>query len=307
MPDGGQSCAPFNACVPQWQVPCTANSDCGPGFTCGASGDGGTGVGGFGEGICGPGQYDASIPPYATAMVIPCAEVPMPPAHPGSLQICEAGSTCLALSFQLCVAPPPAPCSVDSDCPSTWTCACPDFGMFLPPVSSPAIFPDASLSVSDAACAKQCLAPNSDLSSGAINGGTEFGVGPGGASGSGAPSPAPPATSGANPDASASPGIVGPDGGGLALTAPADGGVAGSGRGPSSGASSPGESLASGSARGGCEVGFAGSTGEGAPWAALTAFAALIALGVRSGRRSIRRTVRTEREPSGLGPSLSKT
>ena len=160
---------PGNACTPQWQVPCLTETDCGPGFTCTMSTFGGSYN-------CGKDQ-DAALPPYEKAMPIACGDIPRPP-DPCSLSdascpfvipsICDAGSMCTAVTWKSCQAMQTGPCSVDSDCPSTWTCACPGSGGNP---GGPALPPGAS----DAGCTKQCVAPNSDLSYGGSGNGVGFG------------------------------------------------------------------------------------------------------------------------------------
>ncbi len=153
--DGGHSCGPGNACVPQWQAPCTDDGECGPGFTC-------SGPGGYFD--CGPRQ-DAVIPPYATTTTTDCSDIPKPPdpcaGDPSNCpvvpQICEAGTSCITLSWKTCEAQATGPCTVDSDCPSTWTCQCPeDYGP-----GGPALLADASADSNDAGCTKACIPPNS--------------------------------------------------------------------------------------------------------------------------------------------------
>jgi hypothetical protein len=148
-------CGPQNMCVPQWQVPCTTEAECGPGFTCAESDA--NGPNSYIQ--CGPGQYDASIPSFATATSISCADVtPTPQPPPGYIPVCEAGGTCLSVTWKTCSAPQTA-CKSDLDCPSTWTCSpCVDTGVFPAPAT-----PDAAAQLDAAACTKVCAAPNSDL------------------------------------------------------------------------------------------------------------------------------------------------
>jgi MYXO-CTERM domain-containing protein len=187
-PDGGRG----SACLPQWEVACTSDSDCGPGFTCPPS------AGGFGGSYnCGKDQ-DASEPPYATVTTVPCSAVPTPGLPFGDAgpppgfpipSICEPGTTCTEVSWNNCAAPQTTPCSVDSDCPSTWTCGCETNC-------------DGQVLTADGSCMTVCMAPNSDLFAGEIcNGGA--------AGGSFAPSgstsaPSAPAASGSGVDAAAS-------------------------------------------------------------------------------------------------------
>jgi hypothetical protein len=147
-----------SACIPEWEIACTSASDCGPGFTCPDT------TGGFGGSVnCGKDQ-DASEPPYATVTTIPCSEVPNPltafgdaslPPPFSNLSICEAGTTCTKVQWNDCVAPQAAPCSVDSDCPSTWTCGCET--NCNGPVTG-----------TDGGCVTVCLEPNADLFSGEV-------------------------------------------------------------------------------------------------------------------------------------------
>ncbi|HLK36983.1 MAG TPA: hypothetical protein VKU41_09560 [Polyangiaceae bacterium] len=154
--DGGQTCGPYNACVPQWEAPCVADPDCGPGYTCPPST--------FGSYNCGKDQ-DASLPSYATVSTVPCSAVPKPPFLPppdsGFVipSICEAGTTCTKVTWNTCVAQNTGACRVDSDCPQTWTCACQSTCGALPPGSG-----------IDAGCTLGCIPPNSDLSTVTCNG-----------------------------------------------------------------------------------------------------------------------------------------
>jgi MYXO-CTERM domain-containing protein len=174
-PDGGKG----SACIPQWEVACTSASDCGPGFTCPPSGQdtGATLTGTLtslgGAFNCGKDQ-DASEPPYATVTTVPCSAVPTPlsvlgdAAIPGGLQIpsiCEAGTTCTEVSWNTCAAPQTTPCSVDSDCASTWTCGCETNC-------------DGPVLAADGGCTMVCIAPNSDLFAGEVcSGGAEGSAG----------------------------------------------------------------------------------------------------------------------------------
>jgi MYXO-CTERM domain-containing protein len=168
-PDGGKG----SACIPQWEIACTSASDCGPGFTCPASAwEAGAPLPATltsltGSYNCGKDQ-DASEPPYATVTTVPCSAVPTPlstlgDAALGSFQIpaiCEAGTTCTEVSWNNCAAQQTSPCSVDSDCPSTWTCGCETNC-------------DGPVRASDGGCMMVCIAPNSDLLGGVCNGGGE--------------------------------------------------------------------------------------------------------------------------------------
>jgi hypothetical protein len=175
--DGGQICQSNNVCAPQWEVPCTADSQCGPGFTCpedgGAASNPAATV--FTTGVidCGPSRFDASIPSYATATWVSCADVPEPPLPPfcdggdGSFQtgclppICEAGTMCLSIATRSCSGPASGQtCQSEADCPATWTCSCPftcTSGGVLPPDAGPAV---------GAGCTTACIPPNADLGPG---------------------------------------------------------------------------------------------------------------------------------------------
>jgi hypothetical protein len=147
-PDGGQYCSSV-ACVPAWVAPCSADSDCGAGFSC-------SGAGGYDQTVCGS-SWDASLPAYAHATAVACPTLPVP--APNS---CGGGPvTCFSVAWKTCVAQTTAPCSADSDCPSTWTCGCkaPCGG------SSGGIgaYSDAGPSTVEAGCTKACVPPNSDL------------------------------------------------------------------------------------------------------------------------------------------------
>ncbi len=140
--DGGSSCSGW--CAPQWQVPCVTAEDCGPGFTCG----GGGGLSYTGPYACG--ATPTPIPPYATRTTVPCSRL-VPPNLPAGLMMeltgtADGGGDCCPIQVTFCVAETTPPCAVDSDCPPTWTCQC---------ATCDAAF--------DAACTKQCVAPNADL------------------------------------------------------------------------------------------------------------------------------------------------
>jgi hypothetical protein len=172
--DGGMC----GTCVPQWDAPCTTDAGCGPGYTCPPS------TGGFYD--CGKDQ-DASYPPYDTVTTVPCSAVPTPltafgdagppPGFPAIPAICDAGSTCTAVTWNTCTAQQTGSCTVDSDCPSTWTCGCQAScgGVAVPTGSSTA----------DAGCTMACIPPNSDLVVEICGGAAE---GPSLGSGGGSPS-----------------------------------------------------------------------------------------------------------------------
>jgi hypothetical protein len=130
---------PGNACVPQWQAPCTVDSDCGNGFTCGGSAT-----------IC-ECSGDAGVPPDAGAVsvgpvTVPCAEVGCPGSpwldpgyEAGTVSascaeagapfsppgFCESGSTCQCWGLAghgLCQQTQIGACSQSTDCPMGWTC-----------------------------------------------------------------------------------------------------------------------------------------------------------------------------------------
>jgi hypothetical protein len=151
--DGGQTCRPNNVCVPQWNAPCVTAADCGPGFTCPASNSETLG--------CADQFVDASYPPYAIVMTYPCTGVCIdggPPPPPGLSTPCIESypmGTCKSLTWNTCVAQQTGTCSVDSDCPSTWTCGCVmTCGFSQAPIPA---------SDTDAACTLGCIPPNSDL------------------------------------------------------------------------------------------------------------------------------------------------
>jgi hypothetical protein len=230
-PDGGMSCGPGSACVPQWNAPCTGDTDCGPGFTCSGS---------TGYYQCGPNQATVVLAPYQTSTTIPCGAVPMPPfLPPGLPAICDAGSTCLSITQNTCVAEQTPPCTVDSDCPSTWTCECQMTcgGVNLPETSS-----DSGESTVDAGCTKACTPPNSDLLTFACEGAE------GTTNGGGAPSTSPVAEAGADSDAA----TEALDGGGVAPAALLV--EAGTDSGTASPSGSRG-AASSASHNGGCQIG----------------------------------------------------
>ncbi len=153
--DGGTACGASSVCVPQWDAPCVTATDCGSGFTCPRAM--------AGSYNCGKDQ-DASEPPYAIVTIIPCSAVPTPPnlfgdagpplGFPASLSICEAGTTCTSVTWNTCVAQQTGACTVDSDCPSTWTCGCQANCGGTLSLGEPAL---------DASCTMACVPPNSDL------------------------------------------------------------------------------------------------------------------------------------------------
>jgi len=158
--DGGQSCSPASACVPQWQAPCTVDSDCGNGFQCISNGT-----------LC-----DCSGRPLAGGVVTPCGAIPMPPHHscvgdaacPSFPSICDAGSTCLCETTRACQENQMAPCLVSTDCLPGWTCMC-------PPAGGVNIPGDASLAAGS--CPSMvCEPPNWDLSNLPTNGGANPGM-----------------------------------------------------------------------------------------------------------------------------------
>jgi len=149
--DGGQSCGPASACVPQWQAPCTADGDCGDGFQCQSLGS-----------LCDCSGKRSLLD--AGGVVTPCESIPMPP-HPPCLDdaacpsfpsLCDAGTTCICATTRMCVEQLMPPCSVSTDCLPGWTCACPPAGG----VEIPA---DASLAAGGCE-SKVCEPPNWDLS-----------------------------------------------------------------------------------------------------------------------------------------------
>jgi hypothetical protein len=164
----GNACAPASICQPQYDVPCETDGDCGPGFACSGS------VGGYN---CGAHQ-DAGFP-YGTTMTVPCEDVPKPPFLPppdsgfNIPAICQPGSTCTSNTYKTCQSQAPGSCQIDSDCPSTWTCACEEAGG----LGGGLVLADASATTSTS-CTKACVAPNSDLGAFGGNGtagGASFG------------------------------------------------------------------------------------------------------------------------------------
>src|ERR1700690_3636086 len=135
--DGG-TCS---GCVPQWDAPCFTNADCGPGFTCPVDTSTLRAI------SCGNDQ-DGSAPPYATVTTVSCSEAPAPAST-----TCRAGSICSLFLWNRCEAEQTGPCSVDSDCPSTWTCGCRAGCGLLN-------FPGSAI---DSGCTTACSPPNSDL------------------------------------------------------------------------------------------------------------------------------------------------
>lgn len=180
--DGGQDCQPNNVCTPQWEVPCTASSQCGPGFTCaldgGALADPASDIVPAGFVDCGPSRFDASVPSYATATWISCSDVPEPgfcddgegggATLPGCpLPICEAGTECLSVTSHSCSSPAVyQSCQSEADCPETWTCGCPETCGDIVVVASGAVVASDAGPVADAGCTTVCIPPNADLSPG---------------------------------------------------------------------------------------------------------------------------------------------
>ena len=106
-------------CIYKWQLPCNADTDCGDGFVCqpstigscsgsgSAGSSGGTGTASSGTGG-GGGSGESPVPPPSPAFDAGTPTTPVcttTTSFPGS---CQAMVTS---------------CTVDSDCPSTWTCA----------------------------------------------------------------------------------------------------------------------------------------------------------------------------------------
>jgi|HubBroStandDraft_6_1064221.scaffolds.fasta_scaffold38318_3 hypothetical protein len=143
---------PSSACVPQWYaLGCSENTACGPGFTCS--------IDASRQWDC-PGDRDASQPPWAVTMIVPCSDALQPvvppvdsgfPAVPTT--ICLDGGTCLYTTWNECFAQQTGPCTVDSDCPSTWSCGC--------QTATCGVLEPADLV--DAGCTMACIPPNSDL------------------------------------------------------------------------------------------------------------------------------------------------
>ena len=157
--DGGQQQCSSNACVPQWEAPCSVDTDCGSGFTC-------SGSGGYTQFVCGT-RTGQPVPPYATETPTPCPAPPLPLPLPAGFVppfSCDAGpGACFSVAWKTCVAEATPPCAVDADCPPTWTCGCkatcPTSGIELPPSSDA----DAPAPIADTGCTLTCVPPNSDL------------------------------------------------------------------------------------------------------------------------------------------------
>jgi len=170
------SSIPSGACVPEWQAPCNADSDCGSGFQCILAG-----------GACDCSGSDANVPPDAGAVNLPCEEVmpTRPPCAnandagcPPFPSVCDAGSSCLCWGIaRTCQQKQMPSCGTNADCLSGWTCMCP---------------PDANPSPSAGCGSKSCQPPNWDLAfqgpfgSGTLvcSGGSHPGGGPGPGGGS---------------------------------------------------------------------------------------------------------------------------
>jgi len=174
--EGGQDCQPNNVCAPQWEVPCTEDSQCGPGFACaldgGALPDPASTIGNPSVIDCGPGRFDASIPSYDTGTWLSCSDVAEPPLvsicdDAGSdlpscpPPLCEAGTMCLVISGYSCSSPAVyQSCQSEADCPATWTCVCP------PTCGSEVFVPADGGPFADAECATVCIPPNAELTPG---------------------------------------------------------------------------------------------------------------------------------------------
>ena len=235
-PDGGSSCTPGNMCVPAWQARCKTDSECGAGFTC-------SGTDGYDE-LASPSE--ASVPAYAMATSVPCVSL-LPPVVPPNVNLNPRdASTCSSITWSTCVAMPTGPCAVDTDCPATWTCACPPAlsvgGEGLPAAGNET--GDASGPLIDAACVSQCQPPNADLQ-------PVYGSG-GGAS-----------FNGGSPDNTPSAAVA--DAGAMARSASAD---------------SPGTTAS----QGGCQV-VAGDAGAALPWATLLGLVVAHGVGTKRRRR----------------------
>jgi hypothetical protein len=243
-PDGTMSCGPGNMCVPAWQARCKADGDCGAGFTC-------SGTDGYDE-LAPPSE--AKVPSYAMATSVPCASI-LPPVVPPNVNLNPTdASTCTAIVWSTCIAQPTGPCTVDTDCPATWNCACPMEGPVGGGLAGAGELPaDASGAAADAACTPQCLPPNSDLAP----------IYPSSGGGFGGNAPLGPTPAGSQTPA---PAVRGAD--------------AGAARGTSTSAASPGAA----SSQGGCQV-IAGDPRTCAPWATLAGL--LLALGGRRARTRI--------------------
>jgi hypothetical protein len=116
--DGGMcTTTTVKSCVPQYDLPCTIDSDCGDGFTCvpdtttACSGGGSAGSGGVGGLPASP----PSSPPVelldAGTVGVGAIDGSSPP--PSCTTTTGPGSSCQAKTI---------PCASVTDCPPTWTC-----------------------------------------------------------------------------------------------------------------------------------------------------------------------------------------
>lgn len=147
VPGPDASLIPGNACVPQWQAPCSVDSDCGNGFQCVVASE-----------ACDCSGTDTDVPADAGAVSVPCASAqpPQPPCTnanqaecPSSPSLCEAGSTCLCWGIAgACQQNQMPACKTGSDCLPNWSCLCP---------------PDGNGMVTAACSTMSCTPPNSDF------------------------------------------------------------------------------------------------------------------------------------------------
>jgi hypothetical protein len=166
--DGAQSCGPASACVPQWQAPCTVDTDCGDGFTCVGNGE-----------LC-----DCSgHPQFEGGVATPCDEIPVSHMSPcvgdascrsSPPPICEAGTSCACTTLRMCQEAKMAPCVVSTDCLPGWACMCPPGG------SGDVEIPGDASKSTGSCSAMACEPPNWDLSNLPTNGGTAPGAADGG-------------------------------------------------------------------------------------------------------------------------------
>jgi hypothetical protein len=105
-----------STCAYKWQLPCSADSDCGSGFTCmpsvTGSCSGGTGVGVVTGGGTAP-PSGGTTPPDAVD----------PGAMPGATPVVDPAPTCTTMtSFPGYCQLNRTSCDTDSDCPASWMC-----------------------------------------------------------------------------------------------------------------------------------------------------------------------------------------
>jgi MYXO-CTERM domain-containing protein len=154
-----------NKCVPLWSLPCATDASCGDGFSCvqdpdscECSGSAGGPAPGNGTGsFPGSAQDGGSAKPVPPGTPIPPTPVPDPagPTPPSGECSCTPATT------KHCT-PKATTCTVDSDCPSTWTCAssggatCSGGGAVLPDGGVTSFFEGCG----PTSTTKQCQAPS---------------------------------------------------------------------------------------------------------------------------------------------------